>query len=352
MPRGRVSSLWSAAWWGNCVAWLAASAAETSSSSLFVHRSSVSTVTNSGVSEPGGYLHEMRSSVCERVVESMPLSPTSGVFMLAAFSFVALVCPQEVEVPAKPDQVLRSSLGSGNRGVAQQFVDFHDELDHRGFVAVVGTLDKTRDGKRRRLPEGKLTSGGGSVSVSGTQYFEVPVRASLRVRAILAGELKSKSKVKFDLRVQLARLPSGEERRQTMDGNAAEFEPGMLGLWVLAAADKGRGMQLRHVIPFDPKVGGEIYDEGKFVDAMADFVTINKRVARLEQGLQAFDAAVEAADRVKARAGLSALLEEDIELRRPELDGLLQSRCGPWEDRARKRLEAAPGAAPPADKRG
>lgn len=270
--------------------------------------------------------------------------------MLAALSLVCLAFPQDPESVIEEIQQGNTTLGTTRSGLARQFVDFHEDLDHRGFLAVVGTLDKTKDGRRRRMPEGKMVRGGSTVTVSGAQYFEVPVKASIKVGSVLAG--KAGSKVRFDLKVQLVRLPSGEERRQTMVGKPKEFEPGMLGLWILAAPAKGRGLELRHVIPFDAKADEAINDEGKFVDAMADFVTINERLAKLQQGLAAFDAAVEAVDRAKARTHLTQLLEEEFELRRPELDSLLEGRVGPWEARIKKRLEAAPEAAPRPDKNG
>ncbi|MEC7583395.1 MAG: hypothetical protein VYE77_03685 [Planctomycetota bacterium] len=262
--------------------------------------------------------------------------------MLAALSLVCLAFPQDPESLIEEIKKGNTTQGTTRSGLSRQFVDFHEDLDHRGFVAVVGTLDKTKDGRRRRMPEGKMVRGGSTITVSGAQYFEVPVKASIKAQSVLAG--KAGSKVRFDVKVQLVRLPSGEERRQTMSSKPQEFAPGMLGLWILAAPAKGRGLELRHVIPFDAKADESINDEGKFADAMADFVTINQRLAELQQGLASFDAAVDVADRARCRAQLEELLAEEIELRRPELDGLLADRTGPWTGRIKKRLEATPDA--------
>ena len=111
----------------------------------------------------------------------------------------------------------------------------------------------------------------------------------------------------------------------------------MLALWVLSKPKKGRGTELLHVIPFDPKVDTGTDAEKKFVDAMRDFVTINQRLLAFEQALEAHGAAANDALRKKAVVDLAALLDEKIELLRPELDGLLRQKVGPWEKRAQDR---------------
>ena len=269
--------------------------------------------------------------------------------MLAAFTFMILLAPQDPLPPARPEPGRSSSFSSGSRGLASRFVDFHEAIDRRGFLAVVGTLQKGKYGKRKRLKNGRLGDATRSVSVSGTQYFELPVRAPIRLRAVLAGKPKSKSKVTIQFRVQLARLPSGEEQRQTMTANAVKIEPDMLALWILAAPLEGRGTELLHVIPFEAEAEAEADSDGeeKFIDAMADFVTVNQRLLALERALDAFDSAADDVARKKARARLTRLLEDKIELRRPELDSLMESRAGPWERRARTRLEPGPAAGAP-----
>jgi hypothetical protein len=139
--------------------------------------------------------------------------------------------------------------------------------------------------------------------------------------------------------VQLARLPDGNERRQTMTPDAAEVRQGMLALWVLVPPAKGRGLELVHVIAFDSAIDKGRDPEGGFAKAMADLVAINQRVPAFEQALAAFEVAVEPADVARARQKLQALLDEKVALLRPELDGLLQQKVGPFAQRARERLQ-------------
>lgn len=255
--------------------------------------------------------------------------------MLAVLAMFSVLVPQQ---PPAPGVV--SSSGGG--GLAARFVDFHADLDRIGFVAVVGTLQKGRDGRRKRLENGKLGDATSTTSVSGTQYFAVPVKAPVKVHARLAGKSAGKSggKVALEFDVQLARLPDGKERRQTMTARAVEIETGMLALWVAAKAEKGRGAELLHVIAFDPKVDEGKNAEQQFTDAMRDFVTINQRLLAFEQGLADYAAAADDAERARARARLAALLDRKTELLTPELDALMQSQIAPWQQRARDRVGA------------
>ncbi len=56
-----------------------------------------------------------------------------------------------------------------------RFIDFSEDLDRKSLIAIVGPIDKLKEGKRERIEEGKLGNASGSTSVSGTQYFKVPV---------------------------------------------------------------------------------------------------------------------------------------------------------------------------------
>jgi hypothetical protein len=216
-----------------------------------------------------------------------------------------------------------------------RFVDFSKDLDRPGIAVVVGRLGKCKEGKRERLADGKL-GGAGSVSqVSGTQYFKVPVQASIAAKTTLVGK-PDKLQLTFDM--QLARLPDGKEQRQSMTGNGAPLEEDMLALWVVAPRAKGKGLELLHVIPFDKNVDKGPDAELQFGDAMADYYTVNRRAHDLRAALEATDKAADPESRKKQLAALRELKDQKVELHHSENDALLTQHVGPLEARAQKRL--------------
>lgn len=219
-----------------------------------------------------------------------------------------------------------------------RFVDFHTALAGSGVSVVVGTLGKWKEGRRERLADGQLGGHGQVASISGTQYFKVPVTAPVHVRATFHGTA-AKPVLAFD--VQLARLPDGKERRQTLDGVALAEH--MLALFVVR--EQKKGCELLHVIPFDGRLhpGGD--GEAGFVDAMHDVCTVNRRMLDLERGIAALDGATDAAARQAAAKALAELVAAGPELRESASDALLAQHVAPLEARARKCLAGA-GPAP------
>jgi hypothetical protein len=198
---------------------------------------------------------------------------------------------------------------------------------------VVGTLDKWKEGKRERLADGQLGGAGQVASVSGTQYFKVPVTAALRPRKVLHGKAETVA-LQFD--VQLARLPDGKERRQVADG--APLAEGGLALFVVVPKPK-KGFELRQVIVFDPDA--EKGGEASFVDTMHDYYVVNRRMHALTRALDAADQAKDDAGRKAALATLREVLAAKPELKQPRNDLLLGQHVAPLEQRAEKRLAAA-----------
>jgi hypothetical protein len=228
-------------------------------------------------------------------------------------------------------------------GPEQRCVDCSDDLLVPDVVAVVATLGKLKEGRRERLPDGSLGSATQHVSVSGTQYFKVPVTAPLEPRTQLVGKTGDKPAIGFDL--QLARRPDGKERRQSLTGNGAAIEPGMLALWVLAPQPKGKGYRVLHVIPFDPMVDKGADPEQTFIDTMRDFMLVNQRVRDLKRAIADLEHAADEKARQQARDALSAVLDTRTGLVRPELQSLVATRVWPYEKRARELLgrDAGPG---------
>jgi hypothetical protein len=234
-----------------------------------------------------------------------------------------------------------------------RYVDFHAQLDRPGVVVAVGRLGRCREGRRERLEDGKLGGGTTVTSVSGTQYFVVPVTTTLQPQVVFGkddGDSKRRERLRLQFDIQLARLPDGSEQRQVRTGNGARLEEGTLALFVVAPAAKDKkqkGLDLLHVIPFDAKLDPGPDGEAKFVDAMRDFYIVNRRVADLEQALAAFDAADEgeagASARQAALARLKELVDHPPELRISQNDPLLVQHAGPLQARAQKRLAEAAG---------
>jgi hypothetical protein len=224
----------------------------------------------------------------------------------------------------------------------QRFVDFSEELAHPGAVVAIGTLGKWKEGKRERLADGQLGGGGQVASVSGTQYFKVPVTAVLEARAVLHG---NGDDVAVALDVQLARLPDGKERRQVAGG--APFAEGTLALFVLAPRGK-RGHDVRHVIVFDKTVATAADAEGAFADTMRDHYAVNRRIHELSVALAAVDAAKNDAARAPALAALRDRLAAKVELKDPKNDALLAQHVAPLERRAKERLAGSGEGAPAA----
>lgn len=249
------------------------------------------------------------------------------------FAFAAVV-PLAAQTPAVPTMPALAGTSS------TRFVDFHRDLARSDVVVVLGTLGKGKEGKRERLPDGKLGGAGSVVAITGTQFFKVPVQAPVQPRATFAGKV-DKPSIAFD--VQIARLPDGKEQRQSTTATAAPMDEGMLALFVLAPRDK-KGFELLHVIPFDAKVDTGPDAEAVFGDTMADVHAINRRMLDLENALAAADRAKDDAQKKPAIAALKDLLDKPLELRRAQNDGLLAQYVAPLEARAKKRV--ADAAAP------
>lgn len=232
-----------------------------------------------------------------------------------------------------------------------RFVDWHAELDRPGLTVVVGKLGKIKEGKRERLLDGKLGGGTSVSAVSGTQYFKVPASCQLQPRTVLAGAADPKEKLKLEFELQLARLPDGNEQRQTRTADASALTEDTLALFVVAPSrdKKAKGLELLHAIPFDAKADAGPDPELRFLDTMRDFQVVNQRTFDLERALAALDtaqgAAPAAAQRAEAiaaaRKRLQELLDAKVELRLPANDALLTQHVGPLEQRARQKLADA-----------
>lgn len=213
-----------------------------------------------------------------------------------------------------------------------RFVDWSQELAHPGTVVVVGTLARWKEGKRERQADGQLGGTGEVASVSGTQYFKVPVTATLQPRLTLQGKADGIT-LTFD--VQLARLPDGKERRQVQGGAAIEEDA--LALFVLTPKAK-KGFDVRVAIPFDRTVDKSGDAEAIFLDTMRDYDTINRRMHELRLALAKVDSQKDDAGKKAALAALRAVLATKPELRRPANDTLRMQHVAPLEQRAEKRL--------------
>ncbi|HEU4419743.1 MAG TPA: hypothetical protein VFT55_12465 [Planctomycetota bacterium] len=216
-----------------------------------------------------------------------------------------------------------------------RYVDFSKDLARPDVLVVVGRFGKWKEGKRERLADGRLGGPMQSTSVSGTQYFKVPVQAPVQPRATFHGKA---DKIELGFDIQLARLPDGKERRQSMTGNGASLAEDQLALFVMAPRDKGKGMAMLHVIPFDPSVDQGADAEAGFTDTMHDFYVVNQRVHELETALAAVDKAADAPAKAAAGKQLEELLAQKPQLHRPKNDGLLAMHVAPLEQRARTRL--------------
>jgi len=255
---------------------------------------------------------------------------------LAAVCCVCLVAPAPV-----------AGQSPSHLAQAGRYVDFHQALADPNVAVVVGTLGKPKEGKRERLAEGQLGGAGSVSSVSGTQYFKVPVTAKVQVRSTFQGKVDNPA-LAFD--VQVARLPDGKEQRQTMLPNAAKLGDGTLALFVLRPRPKGKGHELVGVIPFDEQVDAAQDAEAGFVDTMHDFYVVNRHVLDLEQALRAFDEAAAGKAREDAARLLQQLVTKRPELKQVANDNLWAQHAGALEARARQRLAEAGGkpvATPP-----
>ena len=223
------------------------------------------------------------------------------------------------------------------KGPAARWVDFHAELERPALTAVIGTLGKLKEGKRERLPDGKLGGSTASASVSGTQYFKTVAMAPIDVQKTLLGAPADKPSLQFE--VQIARLPDGKERRQLTTGSGTPVAEGALAMFVFDPAAKGKSAQLIALVPFDSAQfdGGKA--EASFADAMADVVAVNVYLKSLETALAAVDAAKGDDAVAKARAELKARLDKRPEMKRTDDDQLLSTHAGPLEARAKKRLD-------------
>ena len=216
-----------------------------------------------------------------------------------------------------------------------RYVDFSKDLARPGVLVVVGRFGKWKEGKRERLADGKLGGPMQSTAISGMQYFKVPVQAPVDPRTTFHGKA---DKIQLGFDVQVARLPDGKELRQSMTGNGASLAEDQFALFVIAPRDKGKGMALLHVIPFDPSVDEGADAEAGFTDTMHDFYVVNHRVHALETALAAVDKAADATAKAAAGKQLEELLAQEPELHRAKNDGLLAMHAAPLEQRARTRL--------------
>lgn len=256
---------------------------------------------------------------------------------LARLSLCLLLAPAIAQAPVVPGVPALPMASPAGR-----YIDFSADLDRPGVVVVTGRLGKCKEGKRERLENAVLGGAGSVAQVSGTQYFKVPVTTSITPRTVLFGKA-DKLALAFDL--QLARLPDGKEQRQATTGTGAPLQDDLFGLFVVAPKAKGKGLDLLHVIPFDPKVDQGPNGELQFADAMFDFYTVNRRAHDLRAALAVVDQATEAGAREKALKALQELVEQKVELRQSQNDGLLSQHVGPLEARAQKRLAEAGAAA-------
>lgn len=259
---------------------------------------------------------------------------------LLSLFWSALSPQQPVPMPAIP-QV--PGVTVGNVGNLQRFVDFHADLDRKGAIAVVGQLDKIKEGKREKLKDG-VPAGTGAVRVAigGTQYFKAPAKVAVTARATFVGD--QKPKVEFECELQVARDNDGVERYQSRTPENCPIEVGVLALFVLAPAAPGKKPVLLHVLPYDAKAD---QSPERFVDTMHDFVAINRRVLALEQGIETVQRAGNDAELAAAKAALTALLAAPVALHQPEQQSLLDGQAGPFERRARELT--APPPPPPQD---
>lgn len=245
----------------------------------------------------------------------------------AALSFALLVA-------IAPAQIALPTTG-------QRFVDFSAELAHPDAVVAIGALGKWKEGRRERMADGKLGGVGQVAVIAGTQFFKVPVTATLQPRTVLRGK-PGDAAVAFDL--QLARLPDGKEHRQTTAGALVAAD--RLALFVLVPKAK-KGFELRCAIPFEATDGGGGDAEAVFADTMRDYYTVNLRKHELGLALAAVDGAKDGEARTAALAALRELLGKKPELLQPKNDPLLSQHVGPLEVRAQKRLADADAAAKP-----
>lgn len=241
---------------------------------------------------------------------------------LPCFLLAACVCGQ---TPLPPK----------GAAAAPQFVDFSKDLARPGVLVVLGRFGKWKEGKRERLADGKLGGATQATVISGTQYFKVPVQAPVEPRTTFHGK-PDKIQLAFD--VQVARLPDGKERRQSMTGTGASLAEDQLALFVMAPRDKQKGLALLHVIPFEQgaDAGGDA--EAEFGDQMHDVYVANLRVYELETALAVVDKAADATAKAAAGKQLEELLAQKPQLHRPQNDALLAMYVAPLEQRVRTRL--------------
>lgn len=257
-----------------------------------------------------------------------------------AFTFTAAFTPQNL--PSLPEM---PAITVANGTPLLRYVDFHRDLDRPGAVVLVGAIDKWKEGKRERTkdpaPMGDI---GTRVSIGGGQYFKVPAKVAVQVRAALFGD--AKGKLEFDCELQVHRRADGDEQVQTTTAGRNTVTPGLLALFVLAPPGPGKKPALLHLIPFDPKVDTGGAPTERFADTMRDYATINCRVRDLEQGIAAVKDAGDEATRSKAKQALATLLAAKVDLLQPEQQTLLTTQASPFEQRARALLAEVPAEVP------
>lgn len=249
----------------------------------------------------------------------------------------AIVASVSSATPQDPPLV-RTGMPNGPE---QRYVDFAAKVDHKGFAVVLGSLGKTKEGKRERMPDGQLGGGNAVTVVSGTQFFKVVATAPIEAKETLHGDLPAKPQLAFEL--QLARMPDGTERRQLLDGKGSPIDDGSYGAFLVEMPPKGKAMHLVRFVPFVADNYATTEPKESFRQEIADFVTLNRHVAALKAALAAVDEARDEAQKGVAFEALKAAVDARPKALRPEDEGLFSTHAGPLEQRA-KALLAPPAA--------
>lgn len=217
------------------------------------------------------------------------------------------------------------------------FVDFSDALAQPRALAVLGRLDKLREGKKRKVKDrdAHIGTGGGVSRISGAVYYRIHARARLAVESILAGK-KTAKPLRLRLDYQLAQLPDGSKKRQLTSPPRPVISEEAVALWILAPAKMDRRSHevLRAVVAPDA-VSKDVKAGKRFRDHMRDLVAINQRIATLKKAV----ARARVASVLDSEAAIHMLekaLAGKIELLDPESDRFLAAHVGPWERRARE----------------
>ncbi len=233
--------------------------------------------------------------------------------------------------------------GSLNKPKGALFIDFSADLMRPDVTVVFGTLDKLKQGRRRKIKDGDahLGTGNSVVGISGTQFYRVPVKSKVKVETWLGGQKFGKT-LKLAFEIQLARLPNGSYQRQMLTSGRARLAEGMVALWVLAKEKKT--FKVLHAIPQPKNMPrrGSTPPARAFEEDMRDYVAINKRIADLRAAVSRAKDRRKAKDEAGARKILKEALDKRLELENDD-DRLARQHVGPWERRAKKLLREVGG---------